>query len=517
MREQDLLVSSAVMAGIDEAAREKLGIPGAVLMENAGRGAWEVLRRVLHTEKNDLSPGPLVFCAGPGNNGGDALVMARWALMEEEFPLAVVTSRASLGAAATAQWDILERMGVTRLVWDEEPVLVKELLGRARMIVDGLSGTGLAGALRGSLVSLVEAMNASPAPIAAVDLPSGFRDGPDPADPRVQADVTIVTGYLKLSLFTPLGRPGAGRLFQVDPGFPPALVRDARDSGDTDRFQVRLVNPEDLPVPLVPADAHKGMRGRVGVIGGAPGTEGAPLLAGLGALYGGAGMVRICSGGGQAAGGYDPSLMVSSDTRESRNETVAWASALVIGPGWTGASREDLQELLQEARERSLPVVADAQALRLLGEDLLSGGGGGDSSRGGGFPLILTPHPGELSAMLGWSVRDLACNPWEGLRRTVETCSAVVVLKGAVTFVADPGGQITLFDGRCPALATAGSGDVLAGLVGAFCAAGMEASKAARTAVAIHLRAGRHLASQRGWFTARDLARSLGTFSGGLS
>ncbi|POR01149.1 hypothetical protein AU468_08680 [Alkalispirochaeta sphaeroplastigenens] len=523
MNEQDLLLSSALMADIDRAAREELGIPGVVLMENAGRGAWEVLRRVLQEEgttpaERKTSPeGPLVFCAGPGNNGGDALVMARWAFLEEQFPLAVVTSRAGLGAAAEAQWEILRRLGLSRLVWEEEPGAVRELLGGARMIVDGLSGTGLSGALRGSAAGLVEAMNASGAPIASVDLPSGFRDDPDPGDPRVRADLTIVTGYLKRSLFTALGRPGAGRIVQVDPGFPPSLVRAAVGSGGSSPSQVRLRNPRDLTPRPVPADAHKGVRGKVGVVGGAPGTGGAPLLAGLGALYGGAGMVRVCTGAAPGEGWCDPSLMVKADTRENRTGILDWASALVIGPGWTDAGRDDLRDLLGEARQRSLPVVLDAQALRLLEPALVveSPQVSGAEKSGGEASLILTPHPGELAAMLGCTPRDLACNPWEALRKTAEIYAAVVVLKGSVTCVADPDGRISVFDGGCPALATAGTGDVLAGLAGALCAAGTEAAEAARTAVALHLRAGQRLASRAGWFTARDLARSLGEISGG--
>ncbi len=510
MQDYDLLLTSETMTRIDAAAQEEFGISGLVLMENAGRALWEAIP--------DLRTAPAVFCAGPGNNGGDALVAARWAYLAG-IQFSVITSRRELNESAAVQWRILERLGVERIVWTEAPRRCREVLAGAAIVVEGIAGTGISGPLREEPASLVSEINTLTAPVVAVDVPSGARDGYRSGEPLVTATVTVVTGYRKRCLYTAAVRPAAGEIRQVDPGFPPDLIR--RYSG-----LPRVIEGTPVPVgklpPLSP-DGYKGTRGRLGVIGGAPGTAGAVTLAALGGLYGGAGMARICNGamsGGVAtvtsdpALSADPAIMVDPDSSEHRRNLINWSDVVVVGPGWTGAGDADLLEVLREAAHRSTPVVLDAAALRLLGQ-----GGGGDAREflrerarpgDGASAIILTPHPGELAFLAGETAQEVSSEPWRIMEELSRELHACVVLKGAVTIVHDPERGVVVIDGRCPALGTAGSGDVLAGLIGTWAVRIGSAGEAARIAATLHLNAGRTLADCRGWFTATDLAAAIG-------
>lgn len=511
MSEDDILVSCETMSRIDSAAQEEIGIPGNVLMENAGRSAWEAMR--------EFGDDPVVFCAGPGNNGGDALVMARWAMLDERPGVSVITVRRTMRGAAALQWKILERMGVERRLWTDEPDRCRETLAHAGTVVDGISGTGLSGALRGDAAALVEEINRLAAPVVAVDVPSGARDGYRSGEPLIRATTTVVTGYRKRCLYTAAIRASAGEIRQVDPGFPPQIIRRIDGGAEFRTPQIRLAREDNtIPdtAPAVPPDAYKGNRGRVGVIAGAPGTAGAAILAGLGALYGGAGMVRICSGAPvqeSTALAVDPALMVVGDGSSAREETVAWADTLVIGPGWTEGTDDDLADVVRAALKWRRPIICDAHALRLL-QKRKNGSGTARALLGclsdDSPAVILTPHPGELAGLAGVDSPGIATDPWGVMDSVAAEMRVCIVLKGSVTLVRGSDGDVKVFDGRCPALGTAGSGDVLSGLIGAWCARVPDAGSAARIAVALHLDAGRSLAIERGWFTATDLARALG-------
>lgn len=504
MRESDALLSCTDAARVDEVTREELGLPGMVLMENAGRSVWDVIR--------SRTEAALVICAGPGNNGGDALVVARWAAMHEDRRVQIITTRSTLGEQTTAQWRILEALGFSRLIWSNDQAECRSALLSAEWIVDGVSGTGISGPLRGEAAQVVAAINESPAPVASIDVPSGARDGYSPGDPLVRADLTVVTGYRKRVLYVPAVRPAAGEIEQIDPGFPPTVLR--RVVGDS--TPPARLGDADIPqpgvVPIAP-DAHKGVRGRIGVIGGAPGTAGAPILAGLGALRGGGGMVRVCSGstaGRDDALWMEPALMVTPDDAARRKELMEWAHTAVVGPGWTSSTTADLLEVFRWAWEYSTHLVCDAHALRLLaGED--------NPARvflrdhpSFAQSVILTPHPGELASLVGEDFGEDFSDPGAALDALGSEIRSTIVLKDSVTWIRAFSGVVTVFDGRCPALGTAGTGDVLAGLTAALRCRTPDPGTAACAGVAIHLRAARRAYEKRGWFTATDLTRAIG-------
>ena len=516
-RDGQALLTAEEMQRVDSVAQEHFFMPGAVLMENAGQKAWAVVAAKL-SEDGRGGTTSLVFIAGNGNNGGDALVMARQCLVEGIHHPFVITLTDQLRGTAREQWERLAVLGVSRSVWETEPAECRRLLATADCLVDGVTGTGLTSPLRSPAAELVTAINEAPGRRFAVDVPSGMRDGGGGDEPHVVADLTISTGPAKRLLYAPARRRAAGTIVTVDPGFPPLTMIPELS------ISARSV-PVDMAAlqryrPLFPSDAHKGTRGRVLIVAGAPGTEGAALLAAEAASTAGAGMVRVRTTAAGAAAGVVREPGVMWRTGSPSDDDFAWADAVVCGPGWTEATVQDLTELLRAAGTRGLPVVLDAAALRLL--PAVSG------PADYGASLVLTPHPGELSVLAGVTVPEVLNRPFSVLESVaapyaVSAPSAaaaaavpLVLLKAATTICRAASGRVSVVDGRCPALGVAGSGDVLAGIIGARLAmtASFEDSEPGEDqregrvigAIMEHLLRGRQLA-RYGTCTAGELAR----------
>jgi len=537
------LLRSVEMQELDRVAQERYGIPGAILMENAGQKAWAHLRRRLADEDRDpgvggrtgcadragqpesagrpdsagrpesagrpdstgqprtAPPQRVLFVAGNGNNGGDALVMARQCAVEAEYDPVILTVREELRGAVAEEWAPLERLGFGRIVWERNRDSAIAAIQECRCIVDGITGTGLTDPLRALETALIAELNAATAYRVAIDIPSGMRDNGGTGEPFFQSDLTISTGHRKRLLYAPARRAGAGEITWVDPGFPdvPVTSLEAYSGGDT-----MLVEP---PFPTVPVsrDAHKGTRGRVSIVAGGSGTEGAAILASLGAVSAGAGMVRVwTTPAGCAAGlGREPGVMWREGfPPESEFE---WADAIVCGPGWTGGSSADLRTVLAGADRNARPVVLDAAALHLV-SDLVDGG-----YRGEHTPVVMTPHPGELAAMTGCSVDEVLAGPYESLDEAAKRYRPLgriaILLKGSASILRDDRGGFFVVDGRCPVLGTAGSGDVLSGIIGACLAASRTASaEAVLAGVGEHLGRGRRLEGRNSFVSATTIA-----------
>ena len=526
MVEGDRLVRSPEMASIDRTAQERYGIPGAVLMENAGQRAWEVLRAEIVAmrrpadEPDRRSAVRIAYVVGGGANGGDALVMARQCLVEEAAEVDCITVRSELSGIVADQWMIVERLGATRIAWDEERERCVTALSGADWIVDGITGTGLAGPLRASQVSLVAAINASRGRVISVDVPSGVRDGGRSDEATVRAEVTIVTGYGKVSLYEAARRPAAGRIVSVDPGFPPELVRDPA----LVRSRIRLIDERIAPpdgrgdadaAAQVPLDAHKGTRGKLVVVGGSKGAAGAPVLSALAAFGTGAGMVRLCSSseGVHAALCREPGIMAREFPPDGEERDIlAWTDAAVVGPGWTEVDDHRLARWIEGAAAGRIPLVLDASALIPLAD---RSGGSWSALMDGTSGVVLTPHLGEFSRLADRTLDDIRCDGASILADFPTRRGLTIVLKGAVTMVKYDDGRLDVVDGRCPSLGVAGSGDVLAGAIGALIARGAaqgegDLGPTVREAVLRHLATGRTLARSRRWFSASELASELG-------
>jgi NAD(P)H-hydrate epimerase len=437
------------------------GVPSLLLMENAGRGAVDVIERVWAAERpGGLRGARVVVVCGTGNNGGDGLVVARRLLVRGALPVAfVVGEEARLTPDARVNRDaFLASGGECSLVTDAEqlPELARAL-GRAELAIDALFGTGLDRAIAGLSSRVVEALNASPGFRVALDLPSGLDANRGTVlGAAAEVELTVTFACPKRGLLTPGGARLAGRLHVVDIGVP----NDFEEPPQAELFdeaEARRVLVRRSP------DFHKGRAGRVVIAAGSPGKTGAARLAARGALRSGAGLVSVVTGA-VAAPALAPmmleEMLVIADAHEA---TAAFQEltpdALVVGPGL--GLDERAHAVFIAALSHDVPKVLDADALTLLAEDL------GVLARARG-PIVLTPHPGELARLLGSSAAEVEADRFAALAEAVSRTKSVVLLKGPHTLIGAPAFPISINDTGSAVLAVGGAGDVLSGVLGAL-------------------------------------------------
>lgn len=445
-----LVLTADEMRAWDEHAIGALGVPEPVLMESAGRAAAAVVQR-LYPE------GRVVAAVGSGNNGGDAMVVVRTLRAWGRDAVAVQVGSRAPDAALLHGWEV-DSVDAAR---------AEEAFRGAGVIVDGLLGTGASGAPRGAYADAIAAMNRAGRPIVALDGPSGadLTTGAAPGE-AVRADVTVTFGAPKRGLLLFPGRQLAGRVVVVEIGFPP-LAEDAASA--------RLVTAAwALSIlPPVPPNAHKGMMGRVSIVAGRRNMAGACVLAGRGALRAGAGMAVLVSPAAnreilQTA--LPEALYGDRDNLEP--DFLAGSKAIVAGPAM-GTDDEALDLLRAIARDSDVPLLLDADAVTLLARNPDLRDALGDR------PLVLTPHPGEMSRLLGTSVEQITADPFRAATEAADRFRCAVLLKGTPSLVAAPGQPTLVSVGGHSGLATGGNGDVLSGVIGAFLARGMAPRDAA--------------------------------------
>lgn len=459
-------------------------------MENAGRSA-ALLLQSMHPE------GIVVAAVGPGNNGGDALVLLRtlraWGREVRWLP-----TGAREPEAALAHGFELPRV--------EEQA--DSAFAAAGVIVDGMLGTGARGAPRGGVPAIIAALNGSGRPVLALDLPSGVdpdtgeipgeSEGRPAAAAAVRADVTVCFGWPKRGLLRPPGRARCGRIMAVEIGFPP--------SGDAASAQA--ITPA-WALERLPARAfgtHKYEAGSVLVVAGRSGMGGAAVLAARSAMRAGAGLVRVASSEANRLliqEAVPDALFVPREDGEAFGRAAASADAVVAGPGM-GTSAEDGEALraLLEATP-GVPTVLDADALTLLGAE-----GGAVAAAAAGRPLVLTPHPGEFGRIWSGGSAAAKADPVQAAREFAAEIGGTLLLKGAPSVVARDGAPVLVDAGGSSDFAKAGMGDHLAGLVGGLLAQGAEPRDAAGVALGVSSLAALWIGAGRGLSPA-DLAEAI--------
>jgi ADP-dependent NAD(P)H-hydrate dehydratase / NAD(P)H-hydrate epimerase len=483
------VLSREQVRDVDRHAVDVCHVPSIVLMENAGRGAAElVLARLEHRS------GLVVVVCGAGNNGGDGFVVARRLLVAGASVRVLFTSsRERLRGDALVNHDAWLGVGGTvDPVTEVELGHLDELLRGASIVVDALLGTGLDRPVTGLLAAVIERVNRAPGLRVALDVPSGLDANTGcPLGVSVRADETVTFAALKLGLVTSIGADHAGRVTVVDIGIPAS-------AGTAVGTSARQLERADVASWLLPraVSAHKGSAGRVLAIAGSPGKTGAALLVARGALRAGAGLVTLCTFP-EAADALDRRVLEEMTARLDPSHLAASlephlraADAVVIGPGLglDAGARAVVDHVLGEYGG---PVLVDADALTHLAGRL-------PELRSAKGRLVLTPHPGEMSRLLGVTTREVEADRFAALADAVEQSRAVVLLKGARTLVGAPGELPVVNPSGTPALATAGSGDVLSGVSGAFLAALGEPFHAACVAAYVHGLAGEAWASVHG-------------------
>ena len=459
------------------------GTPGFELMQRAAHGAWRALRR------RWPEAGCISVLAGRGNNAGDGYLVAALAKRAgwRVSVLAVGAPDALSGDAALARDDALAA-GVVVQPWTECAPL-------EGVVVDALLGTGLSGPVREPYAQAIRLINASGQPVLAIDIPSGLcADTGRVLGVAVEADLTVTFIGLKLGLFTAEAPDQVGDLVFDDLQADPDLL------AGTPHQAIRLALGSLSPLAPRRRTAHKGQFGHVLVVGGDLGMGGAALLAAESALRSGAGLVSLATRVEHipASLARRPEIMCAGVA--SANQLLSLvdkADVLVVGTGlgqgaWGRA-------LLSAAADRAVPQVWDADALNLLAAGLAR------PPRIG----IMTPHPGEAARLLGISPADVQADRPKAALRLAQRFNLSVVLKGAGSLVAGPDGRLALCDRGHPAMAGAGLGDVLAGLIGALLAQGMDCFDAACLAVWLHASAGQELGAQGRGVAASDLIPTI--------
>lgn len=496
------VLTAAEMREADRATIEEVGLPGAVLMENAGAAVAAAIEKRYPGARR-----PLVFC-GKGNNGGDGFVVAR--RLRHRGAIAVLAGRREdVKGDAALHLQACEKSGGVVIEGGGEGPWAEaiERLEGADLVVDALLGTGLRAAPEGLVkdaVALIRAAGERGVPVVAVDIPSGVPSDSGQAPwPAVRADLTVTFGAAKLGQVLPPACDLVGDLLVADIGIPAPVL--ARCGG-----RLGLVEAKDAALAFGPRlpGAHKGSFGHVLVLAGSLGKTGAAVLTASAALRAGAGLVTVATSerslpllaglrpevmteplAATASGGIDRSALERA-LRLAKDRDVA-----VLGPG-LGPDQSTRELILAFAEACPCPLVVDADGLNALSA------AGGDAAATAlravsGRPVVLTPHPGEMARLLGRTNAEVQDRRLEAARELAHATEAYVVLKGQRTIVAEPGGRAAINPTGNPGMATAGTGDVLAGLVGALLAR-HDPGRAAVAAVFLHGRAGDLAAARLG-------------------
>ena len=503
------VVTSKEMRDIDALAIEKFKIPSVVLMENAGARAAEIIA-AKHDEFG-WSSEILVF-AGKGKNGGDALVTARHLLaMGKKVRLFLLHSFDAYKEEAKINLDILLEQRIRPIVLDNVSSLESFFNSASGpfLCVDGLLGIGFKGPLAGLYADVVDILNAKTDYIVALDIPTGV-DAATGATIGIciRAQMTIAFGFGKLGHFIIPGALERGELRVVDIGLPIAFQRDGN---------IRALNGNSVAPFLMRRDryGHKNSFGHTLIFGGSVGKLGAVCMAARSCIRVGTGLVSVVT--------WEeclPTLMAKLDDeimclavkfdekhyKDYQNQ-ISQFSSVVIGPGMGVGERPQkiLADFLDYYRG---PLVIDADGINLLSDPMLREK---VATRKG--PTVLTPHPGELARMLGVEKHLVVADPKAYVEKAVEATNAIVVLKGPTTFIASADGHMYLNHYPNDGMATAGSGDVLAGMIGGMIGQQkIDPKDAVCLAVYVHSLAGDYAARRLGHraMTAVDLISHLG-------
>jgi len=474
---------------IDRLAIEEYGIPGAVLMENAGRTVTNVLLERF-PEAADTG---VTIVSGTGNNGGDGFVVARHLVnrgVEVDVFLAGTVESVREGESA-ANLSTIRNMGipVVPIAADEDIAALADSVGNRGIVVDALLGTGVAREVSGIFSRIIAQINDGFS-VLSIDIPSGISsDTGKVLGSAVRADVTVALALPKLGNLIYPGAEHCGEVIVADIGIPSKLV---------DRMAIpdRVLSPEIFDTLLAKriATAHKGDFGHLLILAGSMGKIGAAALCGMGALTAGPGLVTVGTPESQVgvlAGKLTEAMTEPLPDDGGALDRTAFGrvikildgkTAVALGPGLgTGAGAWEITRRL--ITEVDLPVVVDADGINVvaLEPDILK------QKKG---DVILTPHPGEMARLIGKSTADVGVDRISVSRDFAAKYGVWLVLKGARTLIASPSGEIFIATGGNPGMASGGMGDVLTGLIGGFLAASRDPGGAAAAAVFIHGAAG---------------------------
>jgi NAD(P)H-hydrate epimerase len=509
------IVTSEEMRSLDQRATDELGVSSLILMENAGKdAAREISRQAI--EKN-LSGEILIFC-GPGKNGGDGLVAARHLLTEgHRVRVFLCAPQESFKDESATNLAILQRIK-GKITFVDTIATVEEYFNSApqpHFVVDALLGTGISRAVDGLLFDVIQLLNRVTSDIISLDIPSGIHGSTGAImGASIAASTTISFGYPKVGHFLAPGAMRRGQLVNIDLGFPKKW---------SDEGTKTLLTHDNVSALMVRRDrfAHKNTFGHCILLGGSPGRLGAIVMSAQSCLRMGTGLATVASWENSFPMleiKLPPEMMTYRIQREGgkfvkpMDSFLTGFSAMVLGPGL--GTRDEGGELVRLILEGfGGPLVVDADGLNLIAEHKLH-----HLVAKRGAPTVLTPHPGEMARLLGVDTESVVADPMGAVKSAVEQTGAVVILKGATTLIHSDE-NITYFNHHPnDGMAKAGSGDVLAGMIGGLMGQGISDIDSARLAVYTHSIAGKLAARRLGEraMTATDIIDHINTAYGEL-
>ncbi|MGQ9671745.1 MAG: NAD(P)H-hydrate dehydratase [Candidatus Aminicenantales bacterium] len=505
------ILTSAQMREIDRQTIENIGIPGPILMENAGLQVFRVLRTLFP----DLTQERVVIVAGKGNNGGDGLVVARHLLVHGATPLVLLLAvKEEVRGDAGLNLKIAEAMGIpireirTPADWKKS----RPILHEATILVDAIFGTGLTKPAEGLYALAIEDINKMPAFKLAVDVPSGLSsDSSEIMGPAVRADLTVALGAPKIPHVFPPAEEYVGQFLVANISLPPRLLASAA-------LKLEMIDQSSI-LPLFKKrkrDSHKGSYGHLLIIAGSLGKTGAAVMAARAAYKTGAGLVTVATARtclpiiARSMVELMTEPLAETEAKTISAEAVPRAQALaegknaiVIGPGLSteASTLEFFRKLIPSLKK---PLIIDADGLNILAlkDELL---------KKLPQPTILTPHPGEFARLVGLSVSEVLKKKLELAPAFASRHGVYLILKGYRTLIAAPNGHVFINPTGNPGMATGGTGDVLSGMIGALLMEQKDPLQAAIAAVYLHGLSGDLAAEQTGerGLVAGDLIRFL--------
>jgi NAD(P)H-hydrate epimerase len=499
------LVMAQEMQDMDRETIEGFGIPGRVLMENAGRGSVDMLVRLFPYIKSKR----VCVLAGRGNNGGDGFVVARYLIqMGVRTDLFLLSQRSKVTGDGLANLELVEKLvkKYPNATLTEVPDLerfdrVKTRLVHADLIVDAILGTGLNADVRGFFKTVIQTVNTLSCPTFSIDIPSGLNaDTGLPCGVAINASATATFAFAKPGHFLLPGKELTGELEIVEIGIPP-FIREKFNP------RIELVEPRDVAALFPPRQlqAHKGSFGHLAVVAGSTGKTGAAALAANAAMAIGTGLVTL----GIPASlnpAVEPQVTetmtfplaetvpghLSDTAMDELKQLAKGKAAMALGPGiGTAASTQALVRKIITGID--LPLVIDADGLNALAEDP-------GILKTVQTPMVITPHPGEMARLCNTTTQEIQANRLETAQRFAKEFNVIVVLKGAGTIIALPNGRTCLSTTGNPGMASAGMGDVLTGMIAGLATQGMPLEDAAVAGACIHGLCGDRLARERGGF-----------------
>jgi NAD(P)H-hydrate epimerase len=503
------VVLNEEMKKIDKITIEQYGIPGIVLMENAGLGVVdEIIQDFDRTSK-------VTIVCGRGNNGGDGFVIARH-LFNKGYDIKIFVAGGSenISGDALINYKIIKNLNidVEEIVKDEEISKLKESISHSSVVVDALFGTGLNSDVHGRAEKIINIINDYSKYVIAVDIPSGVNgNNGQICNVAVKADKTISFGFPKLGNVVFPGAEYNGKLVLKDIGIPNKVIESIN-------LRRSIIDKEVVGVSLPKRnrDSHKGNFGKADIIAGSIGMEGAAILTSKAALRSGLGLLRLYIAESlNAIIKTSVPEAITVPQQEMRKgiigihniatilEGTKGTDVVAVGPGCK--KTPELSEIIQSLlKELEIPIVIDADGLNVLAKNI-------EWLSQKKSKIVITPHLGEMSRLTGISIDEIKKNKVKVAEEFAKKWDVITVLKGASTIVASPDGKVFINTTGNPGMATAGSGDVLTGIVTGLIAQGIEPLMSAIIGVYIHGLAGDKAAEEKGEYglIAGDIIEKL--------